>query len=70
MDSFSSEHDVSSETLRDVVSHLADKLQSQDVDGISRERVELLDVPVSKSNGESMFQFPHVFEHRHRDHVV
>jgi len=43
MDSLSSEHDLSSETLRDVVSRLADELQSQDVEGISRDRVELLE---------------------------
>jgi hypothetical protein len=34
------------------------------------ERVELLDVRVSESNGESVLEFPHAFEHRHRDRVV
>ena len=33
-------------------------------------RVELSDARVSKPYGESMLQFPHMFEHRHRDRVV
>ncbi|MDA1054142.1 MAG: glycosyltransferase family 2 protein [Planctomycetota bacterium] len=43
MDSFSSKDDLSSETLRDVVLRLADELQTQEVEGISSERVELLE---------------------------
>lgn len=42
MDSYPSESDLSSETLRDAVLRLADELQSDDVEGISNDRVELL----------------------------
>ena len=43
MDSFSSESDLTAETLRDLISRLADELQSQDVEGISSGRIELLE---------------------------
>lgn len=43
MDSFTSSDDVSSEPLRDVILRLADELRSQDTEGISSDRVELLE---------------------------
>ena len=43
MESFSAENDLSSETLRDIVLRLADELQSQAAEGISSDRVELLE---------------------------
>ncbi|MBC8355748.1 MAG: glycosyltransferase family 2 protein [Planctomycetes bacterium] len=43
MDSFSPDDEAVSETLRDVVLRLADELQSHDVEGISSDRVELLE---------------------------
>ncbi|MEX0818448.1 MAG: glycosyltransferase family 2 protein [Pirellulaceae bacterium] len=43
MDSFSSETELSSDSIRDVVLRLADELQSTDAEGISGDRVELLE---------------------------
>jgi hypothetical protein len=37
---------------------------------LASERVELSDVRVSKSDSESVLQFPHAFERRYRDRVV
>ncbi|HRX79291.1 MAG TPA: glycosyltransferase family 2 protein [Pirellulaceae bacterium] len=43
MNSFSADDEVSTDALREVVLRLADELQSQDVEGIPSERVELLE---------------------------
>ncbi|HUG66354.1 MAG TPA: glycosyltransferase family 2 protein [Pirellulaceae bacterium] len=43
MESFSTDDDLSSATLRNAVLRLADELQSQAVEGISSDRVELLE---------------------------
>lgn len=43
MESFSTDDDLASATLRDAVLRLADELQSQAVEGISSDRVELLE---------------------------